>query len=79
MPHDFSWKCIEKRIVAKQEDHNSHMLVLPCIHTRTLFLLLDLYFKRCVNVLSEEEKNLIKYSEYSIVENKMKNWAEGSS
>lgn len=56
MPHDFSWKCTEKRIVAKEEDHDSHMLVLPCIYTYTSSLLLALYFKRCVNMLSEEEK-----------------------
>lgn len=47
----------EERIVAKEEDHNSHVLVLPCIYIHILFLLLALHFKRCGNVLSEEEKD----------------------
>lgn len=45
----------EERIVTKEEDHNSHMLALPCICKHILFLLLGLYFKRCSTVLSEEE------------------------
>ena len=32
----------EERIVAKEEDRNSHMLVLPCIYIHILFLLLAL-------------------------------------
>lgn len=47
----------EERIVAKEEDHNSHVFVLPYIYIHILFLLLALHFKRCGNVLSEEEKD----------------------
>lgn len=47
----------EDRIVAKDEDHNSHMVVLLCIYIHILFLLLALCFKRCGNVLSVEGKD----------------------
>jgi len=47
----------EERIVAEEEDQNSHMLLLPCIYIHILFLLLALYFKECSNVLSEEERD----------------------
>lgn len=47
----------EDRIVAKEEHHNSHMLVLACIYIHILFLLLALYFKKCSNMLSEEKDN----------------------